>query len=216
MKTVDCRGLACPQPVMETKKALDTSETKEVVVLVDNPTSRENVSRFAASQGYQVSMKDEKDHSAITIRRGDGGEREERPSPAESPPRKGIGVLHRLRIHGEGFGGIGGILMRAFLHTLGEADVKPEKIILVNSGVKLACEGSPALEDLQTVASQGVEILACGTCLNYFEVKEDLRAGRISNMYEILMTLSQAGKNRENLMVPQKVHLRLRAAPPPC
>ena len=84
--------------------------------------------------------------------------------------------------------------MRAFLHTLGEAEVRPQKMILVNSGVKLACEGSPALEDLQTLASQGVEILACGTCLNYFELKEKLRAGRVSNMYEILSALCQAGK----------------------
>ena len=90
MKTVDCRGLACPQPVIETKKALDRSESKEIVVLVDNPTSRENVSRFAASQGYQVSLKEEKDHSAITIRRGEGGKEEEKPTPPKTSTEGGL------------------------------------------------------------------------------------------------------------------------------
>ena len=194
MKTVDCRGLACPQPVMETKKALDRSESKEIVVLVDNATSRENVSRFATSQGYQVSLKDEKDHSAISIRRGEGGKGEERPTPPEASIEGGLVFFIDSDSMGRGSEELGGILMRAFLHTLGEADVRPQKMVLVNGGVKLACEGSPALEDLQTVASQGVEILACGTCLNYFELKEKLRAGRISNMYEILSVLCQAGK----------------------
>ena len=194
MKTVDCRGLACPQPVIETKKALDRSESKEIVVLVDNPTSRENVSRFATSQGYQMSLKEEKDHSAITIRRGEGGKEEEKATPPKTSTEGGLVFFIDSDSMGRGSEELGGILMRAFLHTLGEAEVRPRKMILVNSGVRLACEGSPALEDLQTLASQGVEILACGTCLNYFELKEKLRAGRVSNMYEILNALSQAGR----------------------
>jgi len=194
MKTVDCRGMACPQPVMETKKALDIPENKEIVVLVDNPTSRENITRFATSQGCRVSLKDEKDHSAISIRRGEGWKGEERSVPPQTALAGGLVFFMDSDSMGRGSEELGGILMRAFLHTLGEADVKPGKIILVNSGVKLACEGSPALEDLQAVASQGVEILACGTCLNYFELKEKLRAGRISNMYEILKALSEAGR----------------------
>ena len=194
MKTVDCRGLACPQPVMETKKALDRSEIKEIVVLVDNPTSRENVSRFATSQGYQVSLKEEKGHSAITIRRGEGGQGGGKPTPPKASIEGGLVFFIDSESIGRGSEELGGILMRALLHTLGEADIKPQKIILANSGVKLACEGSPVLEDLQTVASQGVEILACGTCLNYFELKERQRTGRVSNMYEILNALSQAGK----------------------
>ena len=194
MKKIDCRGLACPQPVMETKKALDLSEGKEIVVLVDNPTSRENVSRFAASQGYQVSLTEEKGYSAISIRKGGGERREEKPTPPKASIEGGLVFFIDSDSMGRGSEELGGILMRAFLHTLGEADFKPQKMILVNNGVKLACEGSPALEDLQTLASQGVEILACGTCLNYFELKEKLRAGRVSNMYEILNALSQAGK----------------------
>ncbi len=194
MKTVDCRGLACPQPVMETKKALDASETKEIKVLVDNPTSRENVSRFASSQGYQVSVTEEKGYSALSIRRGDGGKKEDKTAVTKTAVEGGLVFFIDSDSMGRGSEELAGILMRAFLHTLGEADIKPEKIILVNSGVRLACEGSPVLEDLQLISSQGVEILACGTCLNYFNLKEKLGVGRVSNMYEILNSLSTAGR----------------------
>jgi len=194
MKKIDCRGLACPQPVMETKKALDSSEGQEVLVLVDDATARENVSRFAGSQGYQIEVTDEKGYSALRIRKGElAGKKEESSVPKAAIQGDLVFFIDSDSL-GKGSEELGGILMRAFLHTLGEAEVKPQKMILVNSGVKLACEGSPALEDLQTAASQGVEILACGTCLNYFELKEKLRTGRISNMYEILNVLSQAGR----------------------
>jgi selenium metabolism protein YedF len=194
MKKIDCRGLACPQPVLETKKALDSSEGQEVLVLVDDATARENVSRFAGSQGYQIEVTDERGYSAIRIRKGElAGKKEESSVPKAAIQGDLVFFIDSDSL-GRGSEELGGILMRAFLHTLGEAEVKPQKMILVNSGVKLACEGSPALEDLQTAASQGVEILACGTCLNYFELKEKLRAGRISNMYEILNVLSQAGR----------------------
>jgi selenium metabolism protein YedF len=82
----------------------------------------------------------------------------------------------------------------AFLHTLAEAEYKPAKIILVNSGVKLTCEGSEVIEDMHHLSRQRAEILSCGTCLDYFGLKTKLQVGRISNMYEILSSLAQAGK----------------------
>jgi selenium metabolism protein YedF len=194
MKTVDCRGLSCPQPVLATKKALAEPEEREVLVLVDNSAARENVARFAGSQGYQTDVTDKKDYFAIHIRKGESGEKKEESLIPQTAIQGNLVFFVDSDSLGRGSEELGSILMRAFLHTLGEADIKPQKIILINSGVKLACEGSPALEDLQRIISAGVEILACGTCLNYFELKDKLRAGRISNMYEILSTLSQAGR----------------------
>lgn len=194
MKTVDCRGMSCPQPVMETKKTLDAPETREITVLVDNPTSKENVSRFATSQGYQVSVAEEKGYSALTIRKGEGEKKEEKPAVPKAAAGSGLVFFIDSDSMGRGSEELGSILIRAFLHTLGEADIKPAKIILVNSGVKLACEGSLVLDDLQAISSQGVEVLACGTCLNYFGLKDKLVAGRVSNMYEILNSLATAGR----------------------
>ena len=84
--------------------------------------------------------------------------------------------------------------MGSFLRTLEQLEPQPKKIILLNSGVKLACEGSAVLEDLQEFSAKGVEILSCGTCLDYFGIKRKLTAGKISNMYEILNSLMEARK----------------------
>jgi len=77
---------------------------------------------------------------------------------------------------------------------LGEVQPLPEKIIFFNSGVKLVVEGSPVLEDLWALNERGVEILACGTCLGYYDLKEQIAVGEISNMYTIAETMLRAGK----------------------
>ncbi|MBC7343131.1 MAG: sulfurtransferase-like selenium metabolism protein YedF, partial [Clostridia bacterium] len=81
---------------------------------------------------------------------------------------------------------LGQVLMRSFFYTLREAEVVPGSIIFINSGVKLACEGSPVLSDLMALEKRGVRILSCGTCLDYFQLKEKLCVGSISNMYSIV------------------------------
>ena len=70
----------------------------------------------------------------------------------------------------------------------------PETIILFNSGVRLVVEGSPVLEDLQDLCGRGVEILACGTCLGYYELKERIAVGEVSNMYTIAEVILGVGK----------------------
>jgi selenium metabolism protein YedF len=194
MKTIDCRGQACPRPVVATKKGLESSMDPEIWVLVDTLAAKENVKRFAESQGHRVEIAEEKGIFTLKIQKGAPGEKDTQ--PAIQPVAEEAAAL--IFIDGEGMGRgseeLGKILMRSFLHTLREAEVRAEKVIFVNSGVKLACEGSPALEDLQGVAQKGAEILSCGTCLDYFQLKEKLRVGRISNMYEILNSLARAGK----------------------
>jgi selenium metabolism protein YedF len=94
---------------------------------------------------------------------------------------------------GRGDEELGGILMRSFLHTLTEAEKLPQTMIFINSGVKLMVEGSPVVEDLQSLKRRGVVILACGTCLGHFELKEKIAVGEVSNMYTISETLVGAG-----------------------
>jgi selenium metabolism protein YedF len=81
--------------------------------------------------------------------------------------------------------------MRAFLYTLTESEALPARIILMNGGVKLAVEGSDSLINLRRLAERGVEILACGTCLEFYQLKDALAVGRVSNMYEIAGLLLQ-------------------------
>jgi selenium metabolism protein YedF len=197
-RKIDCRGLACPQPVLETKKALEAAGAEEIFVLVDNPSSRENVRRFAESQGHQVIISEEKGVFELKVKKGKGKEKteavERRAEKIQGVASWDIVVFIDTDSLGRGSEELGKILMRSFLQTLEQSEVHPQRIILINSGVKLACEGSEVLEDLQEFAAKGVEILSCGTCLDYFGIKKKLLVGRVSNMYEILNSLTRAGK----------------------
>jgi len=197
-KRIDCRGLACPQPVLETKKALEVPGAEVIFVVVDNPSSKENVRRFAESQGHQVVISEEKGGFELKIRKGKGKEKADsgggKAENIQGVISSGIVVFIDTDSFGRGSEELGRILMRSFLQTLEQSEVHPQKILLVNSGVKLACEGSEVLEDLQEFAARGVELLSCGTCLDYFGIKKKLMVGKVTNMYEIINSLAQAGK----------------------
>ena len=193
MKRIDCRGLACPQPVMETKKALEEQDAGEVVVLLDNAGSKENVRRFAESQGCRVSVAEEKGTFFLTVQRG-GLNRSEKAETKQDQVVTDLAIFIDSDSLGRGSEELGKILMRSFLQTLEQSETNLKKIIFMNNGVKLACAGSEVLEDLLELNAKGVEILCCGTCLDYFGIKKDLQVGKVSNMYEILTSLIQAGK----------------------
>ncbi len=191
---IDCRGLACPQPVLETKKALEAPGTQEVVMLVDNPAAKENVRRFAESQGHKVRVSEDKGVFQLTIQKGKEGPVAPKGKEKEVLSSSDFVLFIDSDSLGRGSEELGKILMRSFLQTLEQMDPRPKKIIFINSGVKLACEGSEVLEDLQEFSKKGVEILSCGTCLDYFSLKKKMLVGKISNMYEILNSLALAGK----------------------
>ena len=186
--TIDARGLACPHPVVLTKKALE--EADEVTTIVDNETAKENVSRLAASQGCQVSIEEKEEgiylHLTKTATR-----MEESPV---TPVSGSMLLLIASNGLGRGEEELGDILMRSFIHTLGEVTPKPNRIIFISSGVKLVTKGSEVIDDLHALKNQGIEILACGTCLGYYNLKEAVEVGQISNMYDITSALLQAGK----------------------
>ena len=191
--TVDARGLACPQPVLQTRKAMQQAE--EIVTLVDSETSMTNVSRMAEKAGWQVNVVPQGDEYRIELSTAGT-----RPQAAELPVGKAEALSGPLvlvvpsDIMGHGEPELGNILIRGFFHTLGEVEPLPQTILFFNTGVKLACQGSPVLDDLCALEAEGVEMLVCGTCLGYFEIKEELAAGQVSNMYDIAETMLRAGK----------------------
>jgi selenium metabolism protein YedF len=196
-ETVDARGLPCPQPVILTRKAM--AGAAQVVTLVDNETSVTNVSRMAHKAGWQVEVLEKDDGFRLEMSQEEGAAGA--PEPAAEPAVGRAEVLAGplvLVISADGMGRgnveLGQILVRGFFHTLGEVEPLPQTIIFFNTGVKLACQGSPVLEDLQALEATGIEILVCGTCLNYFELTDELAAGQVSNMYDIAETMLGAGK----------------------
>jgi selenium metabolism protein YedF len=107
---------------------------------------------------------------------------------------EGIVVFIRANSIGRGDDELGLNLMMNFLHQLSKIGPAPGAIILMNSGVKLAVEGSEFLDELKELEGKGVRILACGTCLDFFKIKEKRKVGAVSNMVEITKTLLDASK----------------------
>lgn len=191
--TVDARGLACPQPVIETRKAMQQAE--EIVTLVDSDTSLTNVTRMAKKAGWQVNVISKDDEYRIELTRGEALPQAEGLPVGKAEIVSGPLVLVvSSDIMGRGEAELGSILVRGFFHTLGEVEPLPQTIIFFNTGVKLACEGSQILDDLCALESEGIEMLVCGTCLGYFELKDKLAAGQVSNMYDIAESMLWAGK----------------------
>jgi tRNA 2-thiouridine synthesizing protein A len=185
--------LACPQPVIKTREAMQTAD--QVVTLVDNDTSLTNVSNMARQAGWEVQVSPEGDQYRLELRKPQGVAQPESLPVGHAEPLAGpLVLLVPSDSVGRGNDELGHILMRSFFHTLGEVEPRPQRIILINTGVRLACQGSPVVDDLCALAAGGVEVLACGTCLGYFELKGSLSVGRVSNMYEIAESLLGAGK----------------------
>ena len=186
-REVDARGLPCPRPVVETKKALDEIETGTVTVLVDNPESRDNVARFAGSRGCQVEVQEDNGVFRLTVVKETGSEA---PEEKEST----IVVLITSDVFGTGDRRLGEILMKAFLNTLWDAETRPAKLLFMNSAVNLTTEDSEVLETLKLLEKEGVEVFSCGTCLEYYNLKEKLSVGSVTNMYDTVDSLLSADK----------------------
>ena len=95
---------------------------------------------------------------------------------------------------GTGDDELGGILMKAFLNTLWDAGPKPESIIFINDGVRLTTEGSEVLDALGLLEQAGVRVFSCGTCLEYYNLREKLKAGQATNMKATVAVLLATGK----------------------
>jgi selenium metabolism protein YedF len=186
-KEVDARGLPCPRPVVETKKALSEIDAGTITVLVDNPESRDNVTRFAKSQGCRVEVQENDGVFRLTI---------VKESNLEDHKEKdsSIVVLITSDVFGTGDRRLGEILMKAFLNTLWDVETRPAKLLFINSAVNLTIEGSEVLETLKLLENEGVQVFSCGTCLEYYNLKEKLSVGLVTNMYDTVDSLLSADK----------------------
>jgi len=192
MSIIDCRGLACPQPVITTKNALDQLKEGELVVLVDNTVSCNNVERFAQSQGCSVEVEQRGEGFSLLIRKGKT--RQDSEVAQEKEKAKKVVIYINSHLMGNGDEALGSFLMKSFLKTLVDLDTKPHRLVLVNSGVQLASEGSKVLDTLIVLSEKGVEILSCGTCLEFYGLNGKLKVGAVSNMVEIIQSMVEADR----------------------
>lgn len=183
---IDARGLACPQPVIRVKQAL-AKGVPECYVLVDNAAAKENVIRFAenagavidgivaADSGFRIAIRSAGASAAVAAA----------VPPCSLPATAGKTVVLSCDRMGHGDDELGKLLMGAFLYALTQCDRKPRRLILMNHGVRLAAVEQEAVPRLRELVAGGVELLVCGTCLDFLKLKDDLKLGTVSNMYTI-------------------------------
>ncbi len=188
MSEIDARGLDCPQPVIHTKKALDQLETGVVVTIVNSEVALQNVLTLAKNMGCAVEFEQKGEDFYIRITKGDT-QIEDRLLPIKNEV-----IVFTSDVLGRGDDQLGEVLIKSFFYTLVESEDIPRAIVFLNSGVKLSCEGSAVLEHLMAIEKKGTEILSCGTCLDFFQLKEKLCVGQVTNMYTVLDKMNKADK----------------------
>lgn len=190
---IDARGLSCPKPVIETKKALDSVSEGNIITIVDNAVARENVSKLARSLNLHFSVTEAGTDYEISIFKGAYAQAPD--TPVEQPESlSGTVIFIQGQYMGNGDAALGEILMNGFLYTLTESAPYPRAICLVNSGVYLSTQSEQAIPHLETLISKGTEVFSCGTCLNFYGLENALKIGDVTNMYTIVELLSNASK----------------------
>ena len=190
MTTLDCRNFKCPQPVIETRKQLLAEPDNPLTVLVADTMARDNVERLARKEGYEVAVKADQGGFILDLTPATKKE-----AAAPGPVVQGKTVVYvGSDAMGNGSDELGRVLMRNFLFTLNELASPPDTLLFVNAGVKLVVTGSEVLEALTKLVDKGTDIASCGLCLDFFELKDQVQIGRVTNMLEVAETLQQAGR----------------------
>lgn len=197
-KQIDAKGLACPKPVILAKKAIDQGTAgEEISVLVDNEIAVTNLRKLASSQGVEFTSakKAEKEYEVLLILK-----QGKNPQSVPAPEVENCTVKNRKKIvavlssdkMGEGEEKLGHILMKGFVYALSQLEELPDTVLLYNKGAFLSCQGAETLEDLKLLEKEGVQILTCGTCLDFYGIKDKLAVGAVTNMYSIVQEQAQA------------------------
>ncbi len=195
---IDCRGLACPAPVLRAKETVEREEVDSLVMLVDNEAAKENVSRFLSRAGYTVWV--EEQEGAIAVVGSKSMALPQQPpqslttTPAAVPAEAKILVIVGTDRMGRGDDFLGGRLLVNFIATLKGMGPNLWALIFLNAGVKLACTGSEVLPAIQELAQAGVQVLVCGTCLNHFQLLPEKQVGETTNMLDIVTHMQLADK----------------------
>jgi selenium metabolism protein YedF len=198
MKILDLTGLRCPMPLIETKKALKQLVEEDVLkIIIDNETSLKNVTHYLKDNGIPASHQQKGNVFEIKVNMPEGVAFES-PDPAlwcepENPGNNFVVFFSKDRI-GEGSEELGNALVGAMLNTLKATGRTPQKMLFMNSGINLVVNGSLFLNQLKEFQENGVDLIVCGTCLDYFGKMDDLAVGRVSNMLEILEAILSAPK----------------------
>ena len=190
---IDARGKACPTPVIMAKKAISAGEST-FTVLVDNTTAVENLKRLAENQGFDAAAAEAEGVFSVAFTRTGCAACEEAVNAPLPAPGGDWAVFVGRDIIGDGDRELGTNLMRMFFYTLSQGEDKPGAVLFMNAGVKLPAGDEQVAEHLKALQAKGVQVLVCGTCLNFYGLTDQLMVGTVSNMYDILSQMQAAAK----------------------
>lgn len=192
-KELDCRGLACPAPVLETKNAIDSEALNTITVILDNEAARQNVSRFLESQNFDVSVRKHENDFHVTGTRSGCAMDASAPQKTSTEHQKIMVMISSIAL-GHGDDELGTKLTINFLKTLKEMGSDLWRLVFVNGGVHLTIEGSETYPILRELENSGIHILVCGTCLEHFNLLHRSKAGDTTNMLDIVTSMQLADK----------------------
>ena len=192
IRTIDCMGMACPLPVINAKKAIEAfTEDGTLNIKVDNETAVQNLTRLGEHNGFKVdSVQDGDKAYTVTMAVRAGGSK-----PADVPAEvlscqtaagSGRVVVLSADTMGVGDEKLGRKLMKAFVFALTSQDVTPDKVICYNTGARLTTQDQDTIKDLKALEAAGTTVMTCGTCLDFYGLKQQLQVGIVSNMYDIV------------------------------
>jgi selenium metabolism protein YedF len=199
MRIVDTKGQLCPAPLIAAKKALkETPAGESFVILTDNQTSFDNLSRFLKDNKADFQVSESGGVWTLTTRKTTSNviqpKTEEYCTSSISHFQKGdfVIVISSDKM-GEGDDQLGHLLMANFIKALKDLDKLPQKMVFYNNGVRLATKSSPVIEHLRDLEKMGVDLMLCATCVNYYSLESAIGAGTLSNMYTIADVMASTG-----------------------
>lgn len=189
MITLDMTGKVCPYPVIETKKILDKADFDEtIIVLVDNQIATENLNKLCKEKGlldgFSVTKNSDKEY-LVTIIKGNGNDK-----PLDEKTNGSNNTLSHIIVissdeMGDGDEELSKKLLEGFIYSLTEQEYLPKEIIFYNKGVYLTTQNKKTIDDLVVLQNKGVKIYSCGLCLDFYNLKDSLMVGEVTNMYSI-------------------------------
>lgn len=204
MIKVNAMGDACPIPVVKTKNAIrELQGSGTVETLVDNEIAVQNLTKMANQKGYEVHSEKLSDNefkvtmtvnaeAAQAAANSAAATIEEENCPVTPAGKKNTVVVISSNQMGSGEEELGKTLLKGFIYALSQQDSLPSTILFYNTGAYITSENSASIEDLKSLEAQGVEILTCGTCLNFYGLTDKLQVGEVTNMYVIAEKMTQA------------------------
>lgn len=193
-KSFDLRNLECPKPVIETKKIIEANPESNIEIILNSTVSKENVLRFLTSLNIATEVQTKGNEIFINFISPKTNKINISEDDITCPTKKlAKNIIISSNKLGSGDDKLGELLIKSFIYTLSERDIKPKNIFFVNSGVFLTVSGSQVLEEIRKIEEYGTNIFSCGTCLDFYDLKEKLEVGKIGNMSLLIDLLYDEG-----------------------